>query len=290
MFGYIRPFKPHMRICEFDTYKAVYCGLCKEMGRHSGFLTRFTLSYDFAFLGLLSFAVNDVEPSIANQTCMAHPLKKTPCITCGDGLTYTAAAAVLSIYHKLRDDIADRGFLKKLAAGLLLPFIRGAYKKAKSAYPLLADVIEENMKKQTALEKDRCKSIDQATEPTAQIMAEIARGISADPKQQRVLARLGYLLGRYVYLADALQDAPEDFKKKSYNPLLLQEDCVDSGVLNMEKIRSLATDSIHFTLGELANTYTLLNIQKFKPILDNILYLGLKNTFTLVLNEKELPK
>lgn len=52
MFGYVRPFKPYMRMFEYDIYKAVYCGLCKDMGRRYGFVTRFTLSYDFAFLSL----------------------------------------------------------------------------------------------------------------------------------------------------------------------------------------------------------------------------------------------
>ena len=33
MFGYVKPFKPHMRICEFETYNAVYCGLCKKLGK-----------------------------------------------------------------------------------------------------------------------------------------------------------------------------------------------------------------------------------------------------------------
>ena len=33
MFGYVRPFKPYMRMFEYDIYKAVYCGLCKDMGR-----------------------------------------------------------------------------------------------------------------------------------------------------------------------------------------------------------------------------------------------------------------
>ena len=39
MFGYVRPFKPYMRMFEYDIYKAVYCGLCKDMGRRYGFVT-----------------------------------------------------------------------------------------------------------------------------------------------------------------------------------------------------------------------------------------------------------
>lgn len=287
MFGYIRPFKPHLRMCEYDTYKAIYCGLCKELGRNFSFFSRFTLSYDFAFLGLLSFAINKNEASIEPQVCIAHPLKKTPCLVCDGGLTYTAAAASILIYHKLKDDIADRGMGKKIAAGVILPFIKGSYKKAAKVYPILSKAVEENMKRQAILEKEHCTSIDKAAEPTAQILSEIFKEISADEPQQRILARFGYLLGRYIYITDALDDVRDDFKKKSYNPFLLQQDC---GNLDMDKIRSIAADSVNFTLGELANAYTLLEIEKFKPILDNIIYIGLRNTFTLVFNEKELSK
>ena len=56
MFGYIRAAKPEMRIKEFELYKAVYCSLCKELGKSYGFLARLTLSYDFTFLALLNMS------------------------------------------------------------------------------------------------------------------------------------------------------------------------------------------------------------------------------------------
>ena len=79
MFGYVRPFKPYMRMFEYDIYKAVYCGLCKDMGRRYGFVTRFTLSYDFAFLSLMDLSVRGVKLDAEKQRCIAHPLKKTMC-------------------------------------------------------------------------------------------------------------------------------------------------------------------------------------------------------------------
>lgn len=33
MFGYIKPNREEMKVKEYNTYKAVYCGLCKCMGR-----------------------------------------------------------------------------------------------------------------------------------------------------------------------------------------------------------------------------------------------------------------
>lgn len=273
MFGYIKPFKPQMKFCEYDFYKAVYCGLCKEMGKEYGFFFRFTLSYDFAFLALLDFSVNGVQPEITPQVCMAHPLKKTPCAVCRGDFRYTGAAAVISVYHKLKDDVSDKGFFRKIVAACMLPFFKKGYKKAKSLFPTLAETVETQMKNQSALEKEKCKSIDRAAEPTAMIMGEIAGELSYEPEKKALLTRFGYLLGRYVYLADAFDDASGDRKNNSYNPLLLQEEN------SPKKLQETAKDSIFFTLGELANVYVKLNLEKFRPILDNIVYMGLKNTF-----------
>ena len=58
MFCYFRHYKPHMRVCEYESYKSVYCALCKQIGKEYGFLSRFTLNYDFTFLALLGLAVD----------------------------------------------------------------------------------------------------------------------------------------------------------------------------------------------------------------------------------------
>ena len=31
MFGYIKPYKSEMKVGEYDTFKAIYCGLCKQL-------------------------------------------------------------------------------------------------------------------------------------------------------------------------------------------------------------------------------------------------------------------
>ncbi len=290
MFGYIRIFKPHLRMCEYDTYKSIYCGLCKELGKSYGIISRFTLSYDFTFLAMLDLAINEKNISLKKERCIAHPLKKTVCVQCTDDLFFTASAAVISIYHKLMDDRQDKGLKKKLIATLLIPFVRKHYKKASKAYPEVAVAVENEMKQQSLLEKEKCSSIDRAGEPTANIMRAIISGISSDPQTKRVLERLGYLLGRFVYYCDAIEDLNEDYKKNNYNALLLQK---EFGVLDKEtrqELIEITTDTINMTLGEIANTYVLLKIEKYKSIIDNIIYLGLKNTYAQILKgefEKE---
>lgn len=289
MFGYIRAFKPYMRVCEYDTYSAVYCGLCKEIGRKFGFVPRFSLSYDFTFLALVDMSVNEVKMCAERQRCFAHPLKKRFCVCCSVGLEYSASAAMLLIYHKLKDDLHDKDIKSKIRALVLLPFFKGPYKKSRIKYYELANNIEKQMILQREIEKDKCANIDMACEPTAVIMQEIF-GLLNGGRNKKDLMRFGYLLGRFIYICDAFDDVREDYKKGNYNPLLIRfEMNSNHGEIkdqHFEEIKQYVADSINFTLGELAETYVKLNIEMYKPIIDNVIYLGLKNVFDLVKSEK----
>ena len=64
MFGYVKPYVPTLQVQEFSLYRAVYCGLCREMGLVTGQLSRITLSYDFCFLALLLLALSDAPSAV----------------------------------------------------------------------------------------------------------------------------------------------------------------------------------------------------------------------------------
>ncbi len=284
MFGYVKPFKPHMRICEFETYNAVYCGLCKMLGKNYGLMSRMTLSYDFTFLGLMELALSDNDASLEPQRCIAHPFRKKACLKSTCGLDYTSAAASILIYNKIKDDVSDKKALAKFFPFFLLCAEKKAYKKASAKYPELSKYISEQMEIQNKLEAENCKSIDRASEPSSNMLAEIASGLSNNTDEQRILRRFGYLLGRYIYIADAFDDIEKDFRSRGFNPLIVGDAAIHQ--LDMEQVQKKTEDSINFTLGALADAYVQLEIKRFKPIIDNIVYLGLKNTFYEMVNKK----
>lgn len=270
MFGYIRPFKPHMRNFEYEIYSSFYCGLCKELGKKYGQIFRMTLSYDFAFLGLLYNAYHSKCNTIKKKRCIAHPIKKKNCVCCGENLDYTCATAVISVYHKICDEIADRGVFSSVFFRLLRRFMKKSYRKASEKYPEIAKKTELYMNLQTEIEREKTSSIDRACEPTAQIMANIAKNISTDESDRKKLSGFGYHLGRFIYLADAYDDIEKDKKKGNYNPLLLNFDSVSEA-------KDFAMQNINLSLGQAAEFYSKLNISKFRDILDNVIYLGLPN-------------
>lgn len=275
MFGYVRACKPELKIKEYETYKAVYCSLCKKLGKSYGILSRFTLSYDFTFLALLNMSMQSGCDGFHQKRCAFNPLKKCNYCKNDDAIEMPAAAAMIMLYYKILDNIADERGFKRLGYWCLKPIFSSAHKKAAEKYPQIEDAVSEYISAQYTLESENCALIDNAADPTAKVMEKILSLCSENETQKRVLNRLGYCLGRYIYLLDAAIDLPQDIKDGNYNVLKT----IDGDI--KEKI----TPQLYFCVNEAARALELLDIKKYKDILGNIIYLGLEETFTKELNK-----
>lgn len=277
MFGYVKICKPELKIKEYETYKAVYCSLCKKLGKNYGILSRFTLSYDFTFLALLNMSLVDGFDGFLQKRCVFNPLKKCNYCKNLDVVDMPAAAAMIMVYYKILDNIADERGFKKAGYWFLKVLFKRAHKKAVKKYPQIEQMIKEYITAQNALEAAGCTSIDEAADPTARVMQQVLSLCSENEMQKRVLDRLGYCLGRYIYLLDAAVDLPEDTKKGRYNVLK----SVDAA-----EIKDRITKQLYFCTNEAARAFELLDIKKYKTILGNIIYLGLEETFLKELNNE----
>lgn len=279
MFGYIKPYRPELKIREAEEYRAVYCGLCRELGKSYGLFARMTLSYDFAFMAMLMMSMDDgICPSFEHCRCMAHPFKKQCRCLENKAVSLAAKAAMVLTYYKIKDDIGDKGFIRKIGAYLLLPFAAAARKKA-LASGREAEIIDkaaaEMMAEQKALEKEKTSAVDMAAEPTAKFLEELI-SLCADGENERVLRRFGYLLGRYIYLCDALDDLEDDIRKGNYNPFVFAE----------EKAKEEAKAALFVTTAELSDDLELLSLDRYKEIVENIVCLGLKAEVQRIINRK----
>ena len=109
-----------------------------------------------------------------------------------------------------------------------------------------------------------------AANPTATVLSKIFSLCSNDEKEKRVLNRMGYCIGRYIYILDAALDLEEDERLNRYNPLKnLDKDNLKEDII---------TPQLYVCIQETASAMELLDIKKFKNILDNIIYLGLEDT------------
>lgn len=274
MFGYVRAYKPEMKVKEFESYKAVYCSLCKQLGKSYGFFSRLTLSYDFTFLALLNMSLKSGCACVERKRCAFNPLKKCNYLEKTEDLKMPSAAAMIMLYYKIKDNISDEGFFKKIGNALLLPLFSHAHKKAMREFPQIEKAVYDYISEQNRLEAENCQSLDMAADPTAKALSQIFMLCSDDEMQKRVLERLGYCIGRYVYILDAACDLADDIKKGTYNPLKADL----SGDVK-EYLKSKALPQLYFCVNEAARAFELLEIKKFKTILGNIIYLGLEETF-----------
>ena len=279
MFGYIKPFRPELKIREAEDYKAVYCGLCKELGRSYGIFARMTLSYDFAFMAMFFMSLNsEICPSFEKCSCIAHPFKKQCRCLENRAVSLAAKAAMILTYYKIKDDLSDKGFLGRVRAVLLLPFASSARKKALSSGEeakkidlCAAKMIEE----QRAVEAKKSSLSDEAAEPTAKFLSEII-SLGGNEENKRILERFGYLLGRYIYLCDALDDLEDDIKKGNYNPF----------IFGGEKAVSEAKAVLFMTTAELSDDLELLELDKYKEIVENTICLGLTAEVERIISKK----
>ena len=177
--------------------------------------------------------------------------------------------------ENITDISEDEKGLKKLAAIAIKPLFSRAHKKAAQAFPEIEKCVCEYIQNQNALENENCGSIDKAAEPSAAVMANIFSLLSGEEGQKRALSRLGYCLGRYIYLLDAACDLEDDKKTGSYNVLR-----------NIDgDIKEYVSKQFYISINEAAKAFELLNIKKHKSILGNIIYLGLEQTFKKELNK-----
>lgn len=283
MFGYIKPLAPELKVKEQEAYRAIYCGLCKQLGRVYGPMSRLTLSYDFAFLAMLAIGVRGELVEFSQERCMVHPLKKRNICQDCDSLDLSAAMATILLYHKLEDNLADGKAGGKALCMAALPFAKNAYDKAAEKLPQLAQLAREQMAEQAILEREHCPSVDRASEPTAKILEALLGGLSEDPGQQLVLRRIGYLLGRWVYLMDALDDLEEDIQNDNYNPFRY----CDEGEENKEE---QAVASLYLTIAEIIKAYDLLEVTYFDGLLSNVFRLGLKHSVDQLQQKKAKGK
>ena len=281
MFGYLQIHKDELKVKEYEAYKSVYCGLCKQLGRDYGFLTRLILSYDCTFYAILLMSLKRSCTGFSDGRCKFNPLKKCKFADCKDNAYSKASAlSVISAYYKVVDDIDDSGFFKRIALKIAKPFFGRRQKKAARRFPEIEIIVSEMMKNQKAAENDELVTIDKAANPTAKMISDLAALEGGNDLQKRVLSEFGYQIGRWVYLIDAADDYEKDKKSSNFNPFI-KADINDKDYINSVLSQSLA---------RAYDAYNLLDIIDFKPIIDNMMLYGFPNIQNAVLNNRQEVK
>ncbi len=218
MFGIAVARLDNISEAEKERYQALYCGLCLELKRRYGQVSRASLSYDLAFLAMLYDSLYEPFEQCGKTRCITHPKKRMP-YAISEFTGYCADLSVALAYHKCLDDIADDGFA---AAHVARAALSHPYSKAKERIPEQCQVVEEAMFAIRVIEADASSAPDAASVAFGDMLGFVVECVPGrfPDAWSRQLREFGTWLGRFVYLMDAAVDFAQDAKSGSYNPLV----------------------------------------------------------------------
>ena len=225
MFGYVTASWKELTAEEQKRYGAVYCGICREIRQRSTGIGRICLSYDMAFLALLLMSLYEPEEESGKKACRLHSVKPRPWVD-NEYIRYAADMNVALGYYNCLDDWQDDGKRSaKFMADKLEPFL---------------PELEARWPRQLGAIRNCISRLSQ-------------------------LGKMGFSLGRFIYLLDAAADYDKDKRKGKYNPYL---------AMGMEKDEKRWEEYLVLAMGRCAERYEKLPLVQDKALLDNILYSG----------------
>lgn len=260
MFGYIVIHKPELKVREYESYHAAYCGLCRSLRKRHGLPGQMTLGYDMTFLALLLTGLYEPKTRTCVKGCLAHPGRRH---ACRENLFYDYAADmnVLLAYYKCLDDWQDE---RKAGRLLYALFLRGRIKELQKLYGKKIAKTRRALEELRELEKKKVYDLDRTAGLFGEIMAELF--VFREDEWESRLRRMGFFFGKFIYLMDAYEDIEEDLKRGTYNPF--------AQWYEKEDFEQRCAAVLKMMMAEASRTFELLPIIKDAGILRNILYAG----------------
>ena len=283
MLGYVKAFKPELKIKDFELYKGIYCSLCRALGKLYSPVAQLFLSYDFAFAAVLRLAAAENGCSFSKKRCPYNPAKK--CMICSgkNELDFCAHAVILTVYYKVKDNLHDGGIKSKILAAFIYPIISLMRKKALHLAPDIDEIIKKSMEEQAEVEKKNDAGIDESAHPSADALGKII-ALGFEDERKNSLYNLGYMVGRYVYILDAADDIESDIKSGSFNPLK-----TEFAEKSREDFAQRVREMLNLTQSSALDALDSVEKKRFEDILENIVLEGLAFSGEKVLG-KYLPE
>lgn len=309
MFGYVVVNKPELKFMEFDVYRAYYCGLCHSLSKRHGLSGQLTLSYDMTFLVILLSSLYEPEHSVTSKRCIVHPLKRQNIIS-SEFTDYVADMNVILSYFKCLDDWHDDKSVLKLAYSKLLKKgsigknLNNVHATSDStddgsvaatqpnsdsnnqnsyftddsghlhispdySYKNKIEAISSLLDELGTREKMNETNVDVVAGLFGRIMQILF--VPFDDIYAKGLGRMGFYLGKFIYIMDAFDDVEDDVKKGRYN--------VFSKYYTDPDFETHVKDMLTMMMAECSDAFEMLPAVDNADILRNILYSGVWNSY-----------
>lgn len=310
MFGYVLPKGRTLSRRDFSMFQATYCGICMQTKRKYGQLARLTTNYDMTVFELLVMEAIRPDVEFATGRCILDPRRK---VYVGESELNSLIVDVniLLCHYKLRDDVVDGGGKKRL----MMRVLRKPYAAAKERLPECDEAISSGYAALRAMELAGVRSLDRTSDCFAGLLEKLFVAVVArlrdkaggsdalyesaevrladDSTYMHDMRRLCYNIGKFVYLADALDDVAEDYAAKRYNPILAvwpDYDPKRGRAAYVEAHRKELGFAFASTVNRAIESFNRLPLTHVGDLLRNIIYEGLRaKTDELFAAKKKLP-
>ena len=261
MFGYIAPRLDQLTPEQRSRYQAVYCGLCRELGRRSGHSGRLTLSHDMTFLSLLLSSLYEPQETDSVLRCPVHPLRAGRVVR-SEMTEYVADMNLLLMYYKCEDHVLDD---RSLAGRVGRRALSASLERVSRAWPVQAAAVHSTLDRLWQEEKKAAPDPDLLCNLSGDMLAAVFVP-RPDDLWAPVLRQVGAGLGRFVYWLDAWEDLPADLRRGRYNPL--------RGYRDRKDYDAFVRESLELLLAGAVQPFEVLPLEKDLDILRNVLYSG----------------
>ena len=273
MFGYVVMNRPEIKFKDYDLYRSFYCGLCRELRERYGISGQITLTYDMTFVILLLSGLYEPPTKKGTSRCMVHPVRKQP-VRKNKVTEYAADMNVFLAYYKCVDDWKDEKKLSRLAYSRLL---KNKDKKAEALWKKKTADIIKHLNEISAMEKAGETDIDKISGCFGKIMEEILAW--REDEWEPALRRMGFYLGKFIYLMDAYEDLQKDRRTGNYNPFL--------PIMGRPDYEENALQILTMMAASASKAFEKLPVLENVDILRNILYAGIWTKYKMLRAEKE---
>ena len=187
---------------------------------------------------------------------------------------YAADMNVFLAYYKCVDNWNDDRSPVSLMYGQTL---KKKEKKIEKQYSEKTRIITDLLEELSRLEKEGERDLDRVSGCFGRIMEEIFA--YRKDVWEPTLRRMGFFLGKFIYLMDAYDDVEKDVEKGNYNPFA--EEYIMEGF--QEKVQQMLV----MMMAETCREFEKLPIIKYTDILRNILYSGVWCRFETVSRQRK---
>ena len=275
MFGYVIASWKELNKQQQERYGAVYCGICRAIRQSSGHVARLGLSYDMAFLALLHMSLYEPEEKTSRNACLMHPVKRRSWVN-NEYVRYCADMNVALSYYNCLDDWEDD---HKQSAHIMALELKKHLPDIENRWPRQCGAIREALEELHRLEAENCPNPDEPAAAFGDLMAQLL--VVREDHWQEELSQMGFALGRFIYLLDAMLDYDRDQRRGKYNPFLAG---------NTEKDWPQWEQYLVLAMARCTENYEKLPLVQDKGLLDNILYSGVWINYRAKQKKQEDPR